>query len=201
MDGERLGYTHLLLSFVRSGLRWHPSGLSELPLQRLLFTCRQVFSFSLCFRRLIPPPQTFCFGGPIFRTMYEHIVVEYLLHCSTASTVQHNTAISPHKAAKQVRADQSVAAQASRQRASTLLRCLKHSTAQSARTKPRSKYVPMRVRQMQACTQSWRETEDAVECLYSTLSSPNERRNRNLPGLQKVQLLTQRSCDARRICR
>ena len=62
--------------------------------------------------------------------MYEHVVVEHLLlYGSTASTAQHSTAqhstaqrsaaqrsaISPHKAAKQVRADHSATTEASTQ--------------------------------------------------------------------------------------
>ena len=104
--------------------------------------------------------------------------------CSRASTVLHchkhaqHSAICPHKAAKQVRADQSATTQATRE-AYTVLKCGKHSTAQSARTKPQSKHVPIRARQHK---QADRVGEPAhVEHLYSTLSSQNERRNRILP--------------------
>ena len=79
--------------------------------------------------------------------MDEHVVVKHPLYCRTASTAQQN-ANSPHKAAKQVRADQSAATRPSRQ---SIYRIAvpqpQHSTAHSARTKPQSKYVPIRVRQ------------------------------------------------------
>ena len=68
--------------------------------------------------------------------------------------------------------------QASRQRASIYLITVpqeQHSTAQSARTKPQSKYVPIRVRR--------RKQTELVDNLHSTLSSKSERRYRNLPGL------------------
>ena len=85
-----------------------------------------------------------------------------------------------------------------------LLYCSTASTAQSACTKPQSKYVPIRVRQRkQASRRCWRVPAHVVEHLHSTLSSQNERRNINLPVLQNIhciQLLTQRWCDARRIC-
>ena len=61
-----------------------------------------------------------------------------------------------------------------------------HSAAQSARTKPQSKYVPIRLRQRkQASRQSLRKPSHVVEHLYRTLSSRNDRRNQNQPGLQK----------------
>ena len=46
--------------------------------------------------------------------MYEHVAEHLLLYFSTASTAPHSV-ISPHKAAKQVRADQSATTQATRQ--------------------------------------------------------------------------------------
>ena len=93
-----------------------------------------------------------------------------------------------------------------------------HSKAQSARTEPPSKYVPIRVRQRKQanrahllycsraskaqhstisplkaakqvrahqCDNASKQTDaNVVEHLLSTLSSQNERRNQNLPGLQ-----------------
>ena len=60
-----------------------------------------------------------------------------------------------------------------------------HSTAQSARTKPPSKYVPLRVRQRKQANRVGESQHKVVEYVYNTLRSQNERRNQNLPGLQK----------------
>ena len=77
----------------------------------------------------------------------------------------------------------------------------KHSTVQHSAVNPRnkqqSKYAPIRARQRKASRWSWL----APACrrayrLYSSLCSRNERRNRNLLGLQKYCWW----CDARSIC-
>ena len=107
------------------------------------------------------------------------VVIEMLLvYCSTASTAQHSTA--QHSTAQ-------------------------HSTAQSARTKPQSKYVPIRARQRKPAHRVGERQHIHVEHWYSTRSCQNERRNRHVPGLQKntgntVTTHSQRWFDARRIC-
>ena len=58
-----------------------------------------------------------------------------------------------------------------------------HSTAQSAGTKPKQGRADQSAT-TQASRQSWQEPAHAVEHLYSTLSSQNERRNRHPPGLR-----------------
>ena len=92
-----------------------------------------LFPFSLYFRRAIFCAFFFILWGGVC-TRYEHVIFEHilLLYCGTASTAQHS-AITPHKAANQVRADQSATTQASRRRASTVLQYRKHSTAQCNR--------------------------------------------------------------------
>ena len=87
-----------------------------------------------------------------------------VLQCGKHSTAQHSV-ISPHNAAKQVRADQSATTQAKADREHLQLYCstastAQHSTAQSARTKPRSKYVPIRVRQRKQ-----KQTESIYSCI------------------------------------
>ena len=64
---------------------------------------------------------------------------------------------------------------------------VQHSTAKSARTRPQSKYpyVPIRVCQRKQADKVWPEPARVVQHLHSTLSSQNEPRNRNLPGLQE----------------
>ena len=104
------------------------------------------------------------------------------IYCVAVPQAQHS--------AKQVRADQSATTQASRQRASTwyctAVSEAQHSTAQqSVRTKTKSKYVPVRVRHREQADKSRREPAQFVEHLYGTLSSRNEQRNQNVPGLQQ----------------
>ena len=98
----------MLLSLLLSGLRWHLSGLLELPLEQRLFLLLILAGepFPFLFHVLLEErifSLFFCFCGPFFCIMsYEHVVVEHqpaVLYCSTASTAQHS-AISPHKAAK-----------------------------------------------------------------------------------------------------
>ena len=90
--------------------------------------------------------------------MYEHVVehqIFLLLYCSTASTAQHSATISPHKALRRVVHGRSECDNASNQTEhiygiavpQAQHSTAQHSTAQSARTKPQSKYVPIRVRQ------------------------------------------------------
>ena len=124
-------FDHFPLSFFLRGLRWHLSGLSELPLEQCLFLllAGESFPFSIRFSKSHFFP-TLCFCGPFFCTMYGH-VVEHLLLCILQyrqhSAAQHG-AISPHKAAKQVRADRSATTQASRQKGYSVLQYRKHST-------------------------------------------------------------------------
>ena len=122
-----------------------------------------------------------------------HVVVDHLLYCSNTSTAQHS-AISPHTPDSKyapIRVRQGK--QADREH---LLYCnttstAQHSKAQSARTKPQSKYEPTRVRQHRQAARVGK-SQHVVEHLHSTLSSQNEHRNRNVPGLQNMQVLTQR---------
>ena len=131
-----------------------------------------------------------------FVPMYDHVVVEHLLHCSTASTAQQS-AVSPHKAAKQVRADQSATTQASRQRASTVLQYRNHSTAQRHQSAQRRKTSTRR----SECNHASKQTESAraSTCRRAIIQHAefSKRRNRSLPDLQKY-TTTQRGCDARR---
>ena len=61
-----------------------------------------------------------------------------------------------------------------------------HSTAQLARTKPQSNYMPIRVLQRKYMPIRVGESQHMSSSIYtySTLSSRNERSDRNLPGLE-----------------
>ena len=75
-----------------------------------------------------------------------------------------------------------------------LLYCSNTSTAQHSAISPHtpdSKYAPIRVRQHRQAARVGK-SQHVVEHLHSTLSSQNEHRNRNVPGLQNMQVLTQR---------
>ena len=90
------------------------------------------------------------------------------------------------KAAKQVRADQSATTQARKQKASTVLSTA--STAPHIAIRPHKAAKQVHADHgatTQASRQNWREPARVVEHLSSTLSSQNERRHRNLPGLEK----------------
>ena len=69
-----------------------------------------------------------------------------------------------------------------------------HSTAQSARTMPQSKYVPIRVRQRKHAAKVG-ESQHAVEHLYNTLQTKKSKSARPT----KIYNYSQRWCDARRI--
>ena len=66
---------------------------------------------------------------------------EHPLCCSTASRAQHN-AISPHKAVKQVLADQSVTTQASRPELARASTCQQLISTLHSQNEPRSKNLP-----------------------------------------------------------
>ena len=93
--------------FFLSDLRWHLSGLSELPLaQRLLdITCQRVFSpFFVAF------VSVFC-TGTMVQAYYRR--ASTVLHCREHSTAQHSE-VSLQQATKRVRADESATTQVSR---------------------------------------------------------------------------------------
>ena len=147
-------FDHFPLSFFLRGLRWHLSGLSELPLEQCLFLllAGESFPFSIRFSKSHFFP-TLCFCGPFFCTMYGHVVEHLLLvYCSTASTAQHSTAQSARTKpqSKCVLIGVRQRKQADRK---DILYCstesTAHSTSQSARTKSQSRYVLIRVRQRQ----------------------------------------------------
>ena len=101
----------LYLSFFLSGLRWHLSGLSELPLEERLLLLLASEPSLLSFLEE-EPAFPFCFlflWASSFTRTYEHVVVEHL------PQAQHSTAQSDlHETGNQVRADPSAKTQASR---------------------------------------------------------------------------------------
>ena len=136
----------MLLSLLLSGLRWHLSGLLELPLEQRLFLLLILAGepFPFLFHVLLEErifSLFFCFCGPFFCIMsYEHVVVEHqpaVLYCSTASTAQHSTAQSAHtKPQKQIRAEQRATTEASRQITSTVLQYRTANTTQHSTVQP-----------------------------------------------------------------
>ena len=121
------------------------------------------------------------------------------MYCSTASTAQHS-AISPHKAATQVRADQGATTQASRQKNICCIQVpqAQHSTARSARTKPKASTCRL------DCNNASKQTELARARMSSSIYTAREvlKRNEEIEiclFYKNIQLLTQRWCDAPRI--
>ena len=131
-----------------------------------------------------------CFCGPFLYHVRPccRRAPDFLLYFRTASTAQHNATTSPSKAAKQVRADRSVRQHKQADREHELYYCraasaAKHITAHS----PHKVAKQVRADQIvttQASRQSWREPALVVDHVFRTLSSQNDRRNQNLPGLQ-----------------
>ena len=76
------------------------------------------------------------------------------VYCSTASRAQHN-AISPHKAVKQVLADQSVTTQASRQELARASACQQLTSTLSSQNEPRHKNLPSVQHHTAILTQRW----------------------------------------------
>ena len=161
---------------------------------------RVFFLFHYVLTRAIFSPFFAC--GPFFKTMYEQVVKHLLSFSRTASTAQHSTA-QHSTAAMQVRADQSAPTQASKQESihsvCSTTSTAQHSTAvQSARTKPRSKYVPIRVRQRK---QADRVVEHYILVARCVLKTNEE--IKICPAYKSTYttaVLTQRCCDPRRIC-
>ena len=88
-------FVELLLPSLLGGLRWHLSGLSELPPRQRLLLLHSGEYFSFFIQVLEQPDFPFlCFLWAFsLCTMYDHVVFEHLvLYCSTASTAQHSTA-------------------------------------------------------------------------------------------------------------
>ena len=100
----------LFSSFFLSGLHWHVCGFSERPTEQrlVLLHAGEPFPFRSLFFRIAFSPSV-CFCGPFFR-VFEHVVAEHL-----PQTKHSKPQLAFHKAAKQVRADQSATTQASRQ--------------------------------------------------------------------------------------
>ena len=143
--------------------------------------------------------------------MHKHAVKHLLYYSTTASTPQPSaiSVISPHKAANQVRADQSPTTQASREHQvyCSTARTVQHSTAQHStaqRKQPAQSRKASKTCRSQcdsANKQIWRAS--TCRAIFSTLSYHDGRINQNMPGLQidtSTAVITQRWCDARMIC-
>ena len=144
VDDRKTPSIHRLTFVFLSGLRWQLSGLSELPLkQRLLLLLSCQSSFFIMFSK----SHIFLFFA--FVGLFKYHVRACCRASNAILQYRKHSAVIPHKAAKQVRADQNATTQASKQESVYVLYCTTASTTQhsaSARTKPQRKYVPIRVR-------------------------------------------------------
>ena len=118
-----------------------------------------------------------------------------LLCCSTPSTAQHS-AISPHKDAKQARADQRATTQSGREH---LLYCSTASTAQHSPISPHKAAKQVRADQSATAQQADRVGESqhmpSSTCTTRLVLKTNVE-NEIHPAYKNIQLLTRRWCDS-----